>query len=1009
MDINYIDEFIKCSQDPVYFANNYGYVFDMKKQQISKMQCFPYQEECLRTFNDNQNSIVLKSRQMGLSVISAMYVAWRLIFCFDERILVVADNGNGAVRFLNTVRQVLDKLPDWMLPDERLVNNTKQIAFSNGSWVKAVASSKQAGRGESLTCLILDEAAFIEHAQDIWMGAGLALSATQGKCLMISCVPKDTMVFTDKGIKTINDFVVEGNSGGYEIEKYNVFGKDKLREGNLFFNNGFHDTKIITTTNAQIEGTYTHKLWACKNGVYDWYKMGDLNEGDYISVQYGMEIWNNNDIIENFNPSKNNKITNPYTPEKITKELSYLIGLYIAEGSVYKKHNKNNEFIGGSVTITCGDDVSKAILDCGLKYSSHDNLHYSICSKNFIELLEHLGFDLSKKAKEKEIPSRLLEMSRENIIYMLRGIFDGDGFSRKDKGYIGITLSSKKLINQLRMVLLNFGVLTDYDECITPPTELVKVESLGYRLTANGEFSKVYYEKINFNFKRKQKNELVLEKYDLIRNSGNDIIPFSLDLIKKVVEESKLKNSFFKQHKIFVNGILNKTTEYKTKHISRGLFIKIYNLCKNLISLETKQEVEKILSSNLKWNKINKIELSQNETYDFSLPNNEEDFWAHSVIYNGVLGHQTPKGTGNLYHQTWVQASKKEGNFVSLKLHWSIHPFLSANLEYRKDSEGRELPWSPWYQGECDRLHHDRVKISQELDLSFEGSSAVVIENDIIEKYRRAIINEKPICYYDFKKEGDKFVTYETGFHIFKKPRPDGNYIIGADVGRGDSADYSTIQIIDADNLEQVAEYQGKIVPDAFAEMIYNVGMDYNKAYTAVECNSFGLATTLILKNQLKYPIDKMHVSKSAVKLFNRTNNYVVEKDTDVPGFQTTVKTRPMLISNLVKYMRDMEIKIFSNRLLTEFETFIYNGEKIEHAPGFHDDLIFAFAIALLMRETEFSSIFNNTQTTKLMLDLISYSKNDISNLDFNKGDKKSWEDDDDFNDDRWLYGPITG
>jgi hypothetical protein len=555
MDINYIDEFIKCSQDPVYFANNYGYVFDMKKQQISKMQCFPYQEECLRTFNDNQNSIVLKSRQMGLSVISAMYVAWRLIFCFDERILVVADNGNGAVRFLNTVRQVLDKLPDWMLPDERLVNNTKQIAFSNGSWVKAVASSKQAGRGESLTCLILDEAAFIEHAQDIWMGAGLALSATQGKCLMIS----------------------------------------------------------------------------------------------------------------------------------------------------------------------------------------------------------------------------------------------------------------------------------------------------------------------------------------------------------------------------------------------------------------------------------------------------------------------TPKGTGNLYHQTWVQASKKEGNFVSLKLHWSIHPFLSANLEYRKDSEGRELPWSPWYQGECDRLHHDRVKISQELDLSFEGSSAVVIENDIIEKYRRAIINEKPICYYDFKKESDKFVTYETGFHIFKKPRPDGNYIVGADVGRGDSADYSTIQIIDADNLEQVAEYQGKIVPDAFAEMIYNVGMDYNKAYTAVECNSFGLATTLILKNQLKYPIDKMHVSKSAVKLFNRTNNYVVEKDTDVPGFQTTVKTRPMLISNLVKYMRDMEIKIFSNRLLTEFETFIYNGEKIEHAPGFHDDLIFAFAIALLMRETEFSSIFNNTQTTKLMLDLISYSKNDISNLDFNKGEKKSWEDDDDFNDDRWLYGPITG
>jgi hypothetical protein len=555
MNQELIQEYIKCSQDPVYFANNYGYVFDMKRQQVSKMNCFPYQEDCLRTFNDNQNSIVLKSRQMGLSVISAMYVAWRLVFCFDERMLVVADNGNGAVRFLNTVRQVLDRLPEWMLPDERLINNTKQISFSNGSWVKAVASSKQAGRGESLTCLILDETAFIEHAQDIWMGAGLALSATQGKCIMIS----------------------------------------------------------------------------------------------------------------------------------------------------------------------------------------------------------------------------------------------------------------------------------------------------------------------------------------------------------------------------------------------------------------------------------------------------------------------TPKGTGNLYHQTWVQASKNEGNFVSMKLHWSIHPILSEGLEYRKDADGKEYPWSPWYGKECDRLHHDKVKISQELDLSFEGSSAVVIDNSIIMKYRRDIGDKKPICYFDFKKEENPFVDYETTFHIWKKPKENGNYIIGGDVGRGDSKDYSTLQIIDADELEQVGEFQGKIVPDTFAELINVVGLVYNNAYLAIECNSFGLATTLILKNQLKYSSDRMYIAKSAVKLFNRTHNYVVEKDTDVPGFQTTVKTRPLLISALVKYMRDMQIKINSNRLLTEFETFIYNGEKIEHAPGFNDDLIFAFAIALLIRDTEFESVFWNKKKTMEMLEMITHSSQNLETLNLEGKEKKSWDEDDDFNDTSWLLAPIRG
>jgi len=552
---NLIEEYIKCLQDPVYYANNYGYVFDMEKQHISKMTCFPYQEECLRTFNDNQNSIVLKSRQMGLSVISALYVSWRLIFCEDERILVVADNGNGAVRFLNTVRQFLDRLPEWILPNERLINNTKQISFSNGSWVKAVASSKQAGRGESLTCLILDETAFIEHAQDIWMGAGLALAATQGKCIMIS----------------------------------------------------------------------------------------------------------------------------------------------------------------------------------------------------------------------------------------------------------------------------------------------------------------------------------------------------------------------------------------------------------------------------------------------------------------------TPKGTGNLYHQTWVQASKNHGTFVPLKLHWSIHPILSKELETRKDSDGKEYPWSPWYGGECERLHHDKVKISQELDLSFEGSSAVVIDASIINKYRKDIGDKKPICFFDYNKDENSFVDYQTGFHVWKKPKENGNYILGADVGRGDSADYSTIQIIDADDLEQVAEFQGKIVPDAFADLIYKVGKIYNNAYLAVECNSFGLATTLILKNKLKYPKDRMYISKSAVKLYNRSHNYVVDKDTDVPGFQTTVKTRPLLISSLVKYMRDMEIKINSDRLLIEFETFIYNGDKIEHSKGFHDDLIFAFAIALLIRDTEFESVFWNKQKTIEMLDLISHSKNTIETLNLDKESPESWENEDDWNNTDWLYGPIKG
>ena len=967
----------------------------------------------------NENFLIngLLVHNTGISVITSGYVCWKMLFNENERILIVANDGAGARRFLGSVKQFLEYLPAFLRPDVVPTNNTQQIIFSNGSWCKAVASGSNAGRGETISLLVMDEVAFIENAEEIWMASALALSAEKAQCIMVSCVPKDTMVFTNSGIKKIENFIIKENSGGYEIGEYKVFGKDKLRTGNLFFNNGFKETKILKSTNAEFEGTLNHKLWACKNGVYDWYKTEDLNEGDYISIQYGMETWGNNDEVKNFNPSCNGKIINKFNPNKITTEIAYLIGLYISEGSSYKKHNANNEFIGGAITITCGDDVSKSILDAGLPYSSWDNLHYSIGSKNFIEFLEHIGFDLKKHANEKVIPERLMEMSRENIVYMLRGIFDGDGYSRKDKGYIGIGMSSKKLIQQIRMLLLNFGVLTDYYEVLSKVTKKIKVESMNYRISTNGEFSKVFYDKIGFNFKRKQDNEIILEKYNLNKNIGNDIIPFSLNLIKKMFFESGLKQSNFKKQGIKVCYVLNTKNKPPTDNVSRGLFLKMYKLCKDLITDETKKEIEKILSPNLKWNAINKIENSESETYDFSLPDNSDDFWCHSVIYNGVLGHQTPNGSSGLYHATWTETIKKQKTdknaFVGTEVHWNRHPYYAEGLEQRIDDHGKKFWWSPWYEKQCELLKWDKVKIAQELDLSFEGSAAVVIEAWIIDRYESNCADIKPVCYYDYKEPAERFVSRETRFYVWEKPQPKRNYIIGGDVSRGDGEDFSTLQVIDADTLNQVAEYQGKIPPDVFAALVSQVATDYNMAFVAVECNNHGLVTTLAIKNVLKYPSDKIHHSKSIKKIYVRHGGVdYVDQDSEIPGFQTTTKTRPLLMSCLAKYMREAQVKINSKRLLAEFRTFINKGDKPEHADGYHDDLIFAFAIALFMRDTEFDNVFKSKEFFKAMLDSISYQSNSAgsrgipTNTQKNDGMRTNSQAPD--SDLGWLYGPIS-
>ena len=181
-----LEERIKCARSPAYFLNAYGYVFDAVEKKVKKMKCFEYQERCIDIFHKQQNSIVLKSRQTGLSVITAGYVAWKLMFRYDEKILIIANDGAGARRFLATVKQFVEMTPKWLQPESIVTNNQTKLEFSNKSWVEAKASSPNAGRGDSLTMLVLDETAFIKDAEAIWMAAGMALSATKGKCIMIS-------------------------------------------------------------------------------------------------------------------------------------------------------------------------------------------------------------------------------------------------------------------------------------------------------------------------------------------------------------------------------------------------------------------------------------------------------------------------------------------------------------------------------------------------------------------------------------------------------------------------------------------------------------------------------------------------------------------------------------------------------------------------------------------------------------------------------------------------------
>lgn len=177
------EEFKKCAKDPGYFMSKYCIIQHPVKGKIY-FNLFKFQTETLWQFIRNTYTIVLKSRQLGISTLVAGYSLWLMLFHNDKSILVIATKQGVAKNLVTKVRIMHDNLPSWLKGDV-LEDNKLGLRFANGSNIKAEASSPDAGRSEALSLLVLDEAAFIKDIDSIWSAASLTL-ATGGDCIWLS-------------------------------------------------------------------------------------------------------------------------------------------------------------------------------------------------------------------------------------------------------------------------------------------------------------------------------------------------------------------------------------------------------------------------------------------------------------------------------------------------------------------------------------------------------------------------------------------------------------------------------------------------------------------------------------------------------------------------------------------------------------------------------------------------------------------------------------------------------
>jgi len=82
-------EYIKCAQDPAYFMKKFCMIQHPIRGKIP-FELYDFQEKTVREFKDNRFNIILKSRQLGISTLSAGYSLWLMTFFQDKNILVIA-------------------------------------------------------------------------------------------------------------------------------------------------------------------------------------------------------------------------------------------------------------------------------------------------------------------------------------------------------------------------------------------------------------------------------------------------------------------------------------------------------------------------------------------------------------------------------------------------------------------------------------------------------------------------------------------------------------------------------------------------------------------------------------------------------------------------------------------------------------------------------------------------------------------------------------------------------
>ena len=825
------------------------------------------------------------------------------------------------------------------------------------------------------------------------------------KVIFRKCLTEDNFVTTKRGYISIKDVNI-----GDEIH---TLKDDKLIWTGVedwWKNEELKEVMTIQTNDgSEIECTLDHKIHTSRG----WVEAQNLTIKDEITSSFGQHSFGDYELEHD--------------------DWAALIGYYLADGKAGEPTfvNTNKKYI--NEVIEAGklfDGIKPYILEQKKEKPHHkQKYHARLTGRNRSTPNTFNAFrkkyNLDKKSTGRHLTQELMQLNKKQMSILLNRLFAGDGWASCNKRKtcnthlfeIGLGSSDYTLVKQVQYILLSkYGIRSAIYE--QKGMKLQKNKFWKLRIEQKNAIA-LFADEIGIFDKIDKKYISILAKELLARNYNS-----VQNKVKKLIRKQELKETYDITTKssnfLSCIGLVHNCRQMGASVISgtyalwranfyKKMTIKVVSLTKDdAIEFKDKtidlnyEKMPGFLKTKAKAGRIGrtKFELDNGSIIQV-LPKSKNagrgstpslvivdeaafnewmgDIWKaiFPALDKGgdIIVISTTNGVGNWYHLTYSRAVEQLNEFHAVFIPWWRYPDRSnpwlpmvmekknsgewddsevqafirkmelEQLSYKGDPKYGPWLWTMWANAKSEQ------EFNQEIMADFLGSGNTVIPFREINR-----VEDEWVCEPKWKdilpQDPDQEVI--PGLWIWRDIDPTSMYILTVDTATGHGKDFSTMIIVDVYKKEQVAEYKWQVATDEMGRLVKKVGRYYNDAYVIIECNHPGPAT---FNEVYKHKTDPYY------------NCYTKIKSGHPWGWDTTAKSRVLLIEDFYKDILNQSTKIYSSRLLDEMKTFIWLDNKAQATRNTNDDLIMAYTFYAHLIDMVFSSVPAAIHTNKKIVD----------------------------------------